>query len=50
MLPMLLLLYLSTMYTREHYFVDVPSGIVVGIFFFLVGDWVKGKIDTFGFH
>lgn len=46
MLPMFVLLCLSTVYIREHYFVDVPAGIVVGSFFFLIGDRVKQKMDN----
>jgi membrane-associated phospholipid phosphatase len=45
LLPMLILLYLSTMYLREHYFVDIPSGIMVGTFFYLIAGKVKAYLD-----
>ena len=44
-LPMVLLLYLSTMYLREHYFVDIPSGIIIGAFFFFTAGKIKSIID-----
>ncbi len=45
MLPLVLLLYVSTMYLREHYFVDIPSGILVGAFFFIIAGPVKRTVD-----
>ncbi|MCD6386491.1 phosphatase PAP2 family protein [Candidatus Sumerlaeota bacterium] len=46
MLPLVTLLCFSTVYIREHYFVDVPAGIAVGSFFFYIGDWIKQKLDN----
>ena len=40
-LPMVLSLYASTVYTQAHYLIDVPSGIMVGVFFFLIAEKVK---------
>jgi membrane-associated phospholipid phosphatase len=44
-LPMIISLYMSTVYLQAHYLVDVPSGVVVGIFFFAIGGKVKGMFE-----
>ena len=41
MLPFVISLYASTVYTQAHYLIDVPSGFLVGWFFFMIGDRVK---------
>ena len=45
MLPVVLGLYASTVYTQAHYLIDVPSGFAVGVFFFLVSDSVKTWLE-----
>ena len=41
MLPMVLSLFASTVYTQAHYLIDVPAGFVVGMFFFFISDRLK---------
>lgn len=48
MLPLVILLYISTVYLREHYFVDVPAGIMAGVFFYLLGNWLKLSENSAG--
>jgi membrane-associated phospholipid phosphatase len=43
--PMVAGLCASTVYLQAHYFVDVPTGIVVGVFFFLIAGRVKRWIE-----
>ncbi len=45
MIFIVLSLYASTVYTQAHYLIDVPAGLAVGIFFFLVGDKVKNWLE-----
>ncbi len=40
-LPMVLSLYVSTVYTQAHYLIDIPAGFIVGVFFFLISERVK---------
>jgi PAP2 superfamily protein len=41
MLPVVISLYASTVYTQAHYVIDVPAGCLVGVFFYLISDRVK---------
>lgn len=45
MVPLVLSLFISTVYTQAHYLIDVPSGFMVGLFFFLVRNKVKDWIE-----
>jgi len=44
-LPMIISLYMSTVYIQAHYLIDIPAGIVVGIFFFMIGGKVKEMFE-----
>lgn len=46
-LPMIIGLYMSTVYLQAHYLVDIPSGIVVGVFFYAIGGKVKGFVERY---
>jgi len=41
LLPVSISLFASTVYTQAHYLIDVPSGFLVGAFFFFVSDRVR---------
>ncbi|MBN1900144.1 phosphatase PAP2 family protein [Candidatus Sumerlaeota bacterium] len=45
MLPCVISLFASTVYTQAHYLIDVPSGFLVGLFFFMVRNKVKNGIE-----
>ena len=45
MLPFVISLFASTVYTQAHYLIDVPSGFAVGSIFFLIGDKVKHRME-----
>jgi membrane-associated phospholipid phosphatase len=43
--PMFIGLCASTVYLQAHYFLDVPTGIAVGVFFYVIGSRVKRWIE-----
>jgi membrane-associated phospholipid phosphatase len=46
MLPFVISLFASTVYTQAHYLIDVPAGFIVGLFFFLVRNRIKNWMET----
>jgi membrane-associated phospholipid phosphatase len=49
MLPVVLSLFASTVYTQAHYLIDVPAGFIVGLLFFLISDKCKNWMERL-FH